>query len=118
MVTSEVANSERIKVRDGSTSNAGTEIQRPGDGKRTFAIKGKAEGSSTVEDFFWAYGNNGSGGDAINYTGLTTAGTHIATKKYVDSKVGGIDISCETAGRSKGEMWYCSSDQVLYIKVT
>ena len=108
---------QRIKVRDGSTNEAGTEIQRPGDNKRTFAIKGKAAGSNTVTDFFWAYGNSGSTGDAINYTGLTTAGTHIATKKYVDSKVG-VDIDCSTSNRSKGDMWYCSTDQVLYIKVS
>jgi len=79
--------SQRIKVRSGNTNDAGTEIQRPGDGKRTFAIKGKAAGTSSTSDFFWAYGNSGSGGDAINYTGKTTEDNHIATKKYVDSKL-------------------------------
>ena len=80
---------QRIKIRNGgSDSNlAGTEIQRPGDGKRTFAIRGKPANSGTVADFFWAYGNTGAGGDAINYTGLTTNDNHIATKKYVDSKM-------------------------------
>ena len=79
----------RIRVRNGGGSNnqAGTDIQRPGDGMRTFAIKGKPAGSSNVEDFFWSYGNTGNGGDAINYTGLTTAANHIATKGYVDSKM-------------------------------
>ena len=110
----------RIRVRNGGSSNnqAGTDIQRPGDSMRTFAIKGKAAGSSNVTDFFWAYGNTGSGGDAINYTGLTTADNHIATKKYVDSKAGGVDISCTTSGRSKGDMWYCTNDGTLYIKVS
>ena len=79
----------RIRVRNGGGNNnqAGTDIQRPGDGMRTFAIKGKPAGSSNVEDFFWSYGNTGNGGDAINYTGLTTAANHIATKGYVDSKM-------------------------------
>ena len=115
-----VGTNQRIVVRDGGGNDGQTctQIQRPGDNKRTFSIRGKAAGSNTVTDFFWAYGNSGSTGDAINYTGLTTAGTHIATKKYVDSKVGGIDIDCSTSGRSKGEMWYCPTDQVLYIKVS
>ncbi len=108
----------RIKINNGSNSEAGTEIQRPGDNRRTFAIKGKATGSNVVEDFFWVYGNGPSVGDAINYTGLTTQDNHIATKKYVDSKAGGVDIDCSTSGRSKGDMWYCSTDQVLYIKVS
>jgi len=77
----------RILVRAGSSSAAATQIQRPGDGIRTFSIRGKVKGSSTVQDIFWAYGNNGTTGDAINYTGLTTNDNHIATKKYVDSKM-------------------------------
>ena len=86
---------QRIRVRNGGSNNnqAGTEIQRPGDGTRTFAIRGKAAGSSSVTDFFWAYGNSGSGGDAINYTGLTTQDNHIATKKYVDSKMPAYKIT-------------------------
>ena len=82
-------NSPRIRVRNGGGSNnqAGIDIQRAGDSKRTFAIKGKAAGSSSVTDFFWAYGNSGSGGDAIHYTGLVTSSNHIVNKKYVDSKM-------------------------------
>ncbi len=84
-----ISTAKRLILRSGGSNdanNAATEIQRPGDNKRTFAIKGKAAGSSSTTDFFWAYGNSGSGGDAINYTGLTTQDNHIATKKYVDSK--------------------------------
>ena len=79
----------RIRVRNGASGNnqAGTDIQRPGDNLRTFAIKGKKPGNTTVEDIFWAYGNSGNTGDAINYTGLTTSPNHIATKGYVDSKM-------------------------------
>ncbi len=83
-----ISTAKRLILRSGGSNdgnNAATEIQRPGDNKRTFAIKGKAVGSSSTTDFFWAYGNSGSGGDAINYTGLTTQGNHIATKQYVDS---------------------------------
>jgi hypothetical protein len=83
-----ISTAKRLILRSGGSNdgnNAATEIQRPGDNKRTFAIKGKAVGSSSTTDFFWAYGNSGSGGDAINYTGLTTQDNHIATKKYVDS---------------------------------
>ena len=111
---------QRIKIRNGggSDNQAGIEIQRVGDTKRAFAIKGKAAGSSSVTDFFWAYGNSGTGGDAINYTGRMTSDTNIVTKAYVDSKAGGVDIDCSTSGRSKGDMWYCSTDQVLYIKVS
>jgi len=81
---------ERIIVRTASSGDntAGTEIRRPGDNKRTFSIRGKVKGSNTLQDIFWAYGNSGTTGDAINYTGLITANTHIATKGYVDGKVG------------------------------
>ena len=111
---------ERIKIRNGGNSDgqAATEIQRVGDSKRAFAIKGRAAGSSDITDFFWAYGNSGTGGDALNYTGKMTSDTNIVNKGYVDSKVGGIDISCNGSGRSKGEMWYCATDGTLYIKVS
>ena len=80
---------QRIKVRNGGSNDgqAGTEIQRIGDAKRAFAIKGKAAGSSSITDFFWAYGNSGSGGDAINYTGKMTSNDNIVNKGYVDSKM-------------------------------
>ena len=79
--------SSRIKINNGSDSEAGTEIQRAGDNRRTFSIRGKTTGSNTVEDFFWAYGNSESAGDAINYTGLTTQGNHIVNKTYVDDRM-------------------------------
>ena len=81
-----IGSNERIKVRNGAGSDnqAGIEIQRVGDGKRAFAIRGKEAGSSSVKDIFWAYG--GGGGDALFYTGLTTNDYHIATKKYVDDQ--------------------------------
>ena len=49
--------------------------------------KGKAAGSSSITDFFWAYGNSGTGGDAINYTGKMTSSDNIVNKGYVDSKM-------------------------------
>ena len=76
--------SERIIVRDGDGNNAGTQINRIGDDVRTFSIKGKASGSSAVTDFFWAYANVGSGGDAINYTGKITNDNNIVNKKWAD----------------------------------
>ena len=110
----------RIIIRNGTNSDAATEIQRAGDNKRTFAIKGKAAGTTDIEDFFWAYSNSGDVGDAINYTGKITSPSNIVNKEYVDSKAGGggVDINCSTSNRSKGDMWYCSTDQVLYIKVS
>jgi len=80
--------SSRIKIRDGGSSNnqAGVDVQRPGNGMRTFAIQGKAAGSGSVTDFFYSYANS-TNGDAINYTGLVTSDNHIANKKYVDSKM-------------------------------
>ena len=30
----------------------------------------------------------------------------------------GLDISCSSSNRNKGDMWYCSTDQTLYIKVS
>ena len=80
---------QRIKIRTGGSNDgqAGTEIQRIGDAKRAFAIKGKAAGSSSITDFFWAYGNSGTGGDAINYTGKMTSNDNIVNKGYVDSKM-------------------------------
>ena len=113
-------NKERIIIRDGGggESQSGTEIQRPGDGKRTFSIRGKSAGSTAVTDFFYVYANGGTGGDAVNYTGKMTSNDNIVNKGYVDSKVGGVDIDCNASGRSTGEMWYCPTDQVLYIKVS
>jgi len=111
--------SGRITVRDGSNSSAGTEIKRPGDGKRTFAIRGRVAGSGSVDDFFYAYGNSGTGGDAVNYTGKISTGTNIVNKAYVDSKAGGkVDITCTPSGKTVGDMWYCNNDQTLYIKVS
>ena len=74
----------RILVRNPSQDSAATQIQRPGDGLRTFSIRGKDAGSNTVKDIFWAYGNSGTTGDAINYTGLVTQNNHIVNKKWVD----------------------------------
>ena len=79
--------SERIIVRNADTDNAGTQINRVGDNKRTFSIKGKPKDSNSVTDFFWAYANAGSVGDAINYTGKITNPNNIVNKEYVDSKM-------------------------------
>ena len=47
-------------------------------------------------------------------------------KKFVNSSTsyvywgnaGNVDISCNSSNRSKGDMWYCSNDGTLYIKVS
>ncbi len=95
---------------------AGVDIQRTGNGKRTFAIQGKPAGSSNVEDIFWAYGNS-TNGDAINYKGLITAANHITNKAYVDDRVR-VDISSSASNRVTGDMWYNPNDGVLYLKVS
>jgi hypothetical protein len=138
---------ERITIRDGNDTNAGTQINRPGNGKRTFSIKGKPKDSDTVSDFFWAYGNSGSTGDAIHYTGLITGNNHITNKKYVDDAVasaggglpsggsdgqvlkirrsdstaawqGAVDIGTSGNGRAIGELWYNNNDGTLYLRVS
>jgi hypothetical protein len=83
--------SERIIVKTGNGNDNGacTQIQRPADNKRTFAIRGKKKGASSQSDVFWVYANSGTTGDAIHYTGLITGDNHITNKKYVDDKVGG-----------------------------
>ena len=96
----------RITIRNGDGSNAATEITRPGDGRRTFSIRGKAASSSSITDFFWAFGNSGSGGDAIHYTGLMTGDTHIVTKGHVDSN------------HVKGKFTITSSGGNYYIEPT
>ena len=91
-----------------------------------FIVKGKIHSSSyTNSDYTDENGDllevfhNASGQDAINYNGKIANSRNIATKEYVDSKAGGkVDISCSTSGRAKGDMWYCTTDQALYIRVS
>ena len=110
-------NLERIKVRDGAGNQAGTEIQRVGDNQRTFAIRGRSSGSSTnIVDIFHAYG--GTTSDGIYYTGTMSEANNIVTKAYVDSKSKSVDITCDATGKGVGDMWYCSTDGVLYLKVS
>ena len=91
-----------------------------------FIVKGKIHSSSYTNsgytdengDLLEVF-HNASGQDAINYNGKITNSRNIATKEYVDSKAGGkVDISCSTSGRAKGDMWYCTTDQALYIRVS
>ena len=82
-----------------------------------FAIRGNDD-TGAEKDIFYTYTNDVGSADAVNYVGKMDGANNLVNKAYVDSKAGGVDISCETAGRSKGDMWYCSSDQVLYIKVS
>ena len=107
----------RIKFQLGS-GNAGqacTEIDRPANNKRTFAIKGRNT-SGSITDFFYSYANS-SGADAIHYTGLVTSDNHIVNKKYVDSKAGGgVAISCNSSNRNVGDLWYCHNDKTLYLR--
>ena len=65
------------------------------------------------------YHNNGSN-DAINYMGKITANSNnIVTTKWVKENVKAtVDINCSASGKVKGDMWYCSNDQTLYIKVS
>ena len=92
-------------------------VPRPSDNRRGFAIRGN-DASGNEQDMLYTFSNHTGTPDAINYLGKMDSGLNLVNKAYVDSKAGGVDISCETAGRSKGDMWYCSSDQVLYIKVS
>ena len=92
-------------------------VPRPVNNRRGFTIRGN-DSSGTEKDILYTYTNPFGTPDAINYLGKMDSGYNLVNKEYVDSKVGGVDISCETTGRSKGDMWYCSTDQVLYIKVS
>ena len=111
---------ERIIIRDGSASEAGVEVKRTANDTRVFAIPGKPSGSGSISNnFFYVYANAGSGGDAINYTGKISSNNNIVNKAYVDSKAGGkVDITCSPNGKTRGDMWYCNTDQTLYIKVS
>lgn len=60
----------------------------------------------------------GTYADRVQYFGRIATNNDIATKKYVDDKAGGVKISCSSDNRSVGDLWYCSSDQVLYLKVS
>ena len=109
---------ERIIIRDGNTNNAGVAIQRPGENMRTFSIAGKPKGSGTsVDTFFFAYANSGSGGDAINYTGKITDNDHIVNKKYVDTKVGATMKSGTSTSPTlaTGEMYLNTNTYTIYV---
>ena len=59
-----------------------------GDDKRATSPSGERRLVSSITDFFWAYGNGGTGSDAINYTGKMTSNDNISVNKgYVDSKM-------------------------------
>ena len=110
----------RLIIREGSAGEAGVEVKRTANDTRIFTILGKPSGSgSSSGNFFYAYANSGSTGDAINYTGKISSNNNIVNKAYVDSKAGGkVDIVCSSSGKTKGDMWYCNTDQTLYIKVS
>jgi hypothetical protein len=59
----------------------------------------------------------GTYADRVQYFGRIATDNDIATKKYVDDKAG-VAISCSSSGRSVGDLWYCSTDQVMYLKVS
>ena len=113
-------------MKTGDTMSGRLQLDKPrGDSNngQGFTVKGAIGNnysSTTVSeqagDLLQVY-HNANSPDAINYNGKIIGSKNLATKEYVDSK-GGVDISCTTSGRSKGDMWYCSSDQVLYIKVS
>ena len=61
-------------------------IRRTGDNKKGFMVYGKPVGSSDEKgELLSAFHNSGTGGDAINYTGKTSAATNIQTLDSVKS---------------------------------
>ena len=79
---------QRIVIRNGSSGEAGVEVKRTADNTRILTILGKPSGSnSSSGNFFYAYANSGSGGDAINYTGKIDSSSNLVNKGYVDSKL-------------------------------
>ena len=112
--------SPRLTFNDASSSSDGDGllvVPRPSTNRRGFVIRGN-DALGVEKDILYTYTNPFGTPDAINYLGKMDSGYNLVNKEYVDSKAGGVDISCETTGRSKGDMWYCSTDQVLYIKVS
>ena len=108
----------RFRSDPGSgAGNSYVEVKRPTVvNRKGFSIRGR--NTSNVEtDFFYAY-TNSSGGDSIDYLGRITNDDHIVNKKYVDSKAQSVDITCDARDKVKGNMWYCSNDKALYIKVS
>ena len=48
---------------------------------------------------------------------LTSQGN--APPRWKDPAGGGkVDITCSSSGKTKGDLWYCSNDQVLYLKIS
>ena len=78
--------------------------------QKGFVVKeaGESIGGANV---FGAYDTH------VEYNGPITSDNHIATKEYVDSKASGVKITCDEQ-TTVGAMWYCSTDQTLYIKVS
>ena len=115
------SNTPLLTFHNRSTGNEGDgllKVKRPADSnRRGFVIRGN-DALGVEQDMLYTYTNATGTPDAINYVGKMDNAKNLVNKEYVDSKAGGVDISCETTGRSKGDMWYCSTDQVLYIKVS
>ena len=108
----------RFRSSPGSgAGNSYVEVKRPSTNSRKgFALRGK--GTDNVEtDILYTY-TNGSGGDSVDYVGRITGDNHLVNKKYVDNKAGGVDITCDSRNKVKGNMWFCTTDQTLYIKVS
>ena len=115
------SNTPLVTFHNRSSGNEGDgllKVTRPADSnRRGFVIRGN-DALGVEQDMLYTYTNATGTPDAVNYVGKMDNDKNLVNKEYVDSKAGGVDISCTTSGRSKGDMWYCSSDQVLYIKVS
>lgn len=86
---------DRIRLRQNGTAtnsegNAAVQIESPGENKRCFAVRGRRS-NGAEGDLLW------TDKDTAYYDGRVMANTHIANKKYVDTKVqnavDNIDVS-------------------------
>ena len=63
-----------------------------------------------------ASNNNGDSSYGTSGQVLTSNGSN--KPPYWAAASGKVDITCSSSGKTKGDMWYCASDGVLYLKVS
>ncbi len=86
------------RAANGNDGNANFQVPRAPNARRTFAIKGK-DPEGTERDVLYCYANP-SGGDAINYHGIQTGDSHIATVGKIKELIaGGGDANGEIIQR-------------------
>ena len=91
-------------------------------GSKNFAGTTKLKGDTYISygsnDRLYAAISAGNSNDGYGSPGQVLTSNGNDGRVYWGTPAGSVDISCDGNNRSKGDMWYCSTDHALYIKVS